>query len=179
MMYLGDQAVGIAQSLKTMGIFKYLEVHSLTVSGLPGTGGINLNSYPFVVEHELGVIPDFVLLYPKQRIAAPPDSNGLEIRVIQFAIHVNIGGRLQDNAYTANGFDLFLRQYTNGTNSKYFQWSEQNIENGIINTLTEHSVQIGGKSVSNTGLMNGEYWVIVGKIANDYQQGNQIIYSNT
>lgn len=166
----------MAQMAKDMGIFEKLEVKSFTASGLPSVN-VNLVNYPFTISHSLGVVPDFVCFYPKQRVAPPSDSGGNEYRIIQFAIHANIGGRLYSNAYTDNGFDLFTRLYTNGSNSKYYQWGEQNPENAIINTLTSTSIQIGGKGATNTGLFNGDYWVMIGKIASKYQQGEQVIYS--
>jgi hypothetical protein len=156
------------------GIFEKLEVCSLTVSGLT-TSSDNLSNKSFTVNHNLGVVPDFVFLYPKQRKIPALQSGGTTIRVLQYASYFDIGSNYvsNDTKYIPT-MDCVVRLYTTSADRYYEQYDNYN-GSSIINTLTSQSVTIGGVNINNTGLFNGDYWVMIGKIASQYEQGGQVI----
>lgn len=163
--------MGMAQN---MGIFKKLEVHSLTISGTPNPH-LRVQNISLTVNHGLKEVPDFVLLYPKQRII--PASENTDMRILQFAYWFGIGSkRITNELPYEQNMNGFIRLYTNTSNSKYEQGGFGR-DGDIINSLTADTITIGGTSApANVGLVNGEYWVLIGKIADKYSQGEQVVF---
>lgn len=167
--------MAMAAVQKDVGIFKKLEVHSLTISGITNTSLLP-KDLTFTVNHTLGEVPNFVLLYPKQRMI--PVDDGTQCRIIQFAWHFDIGSKLINNNYVEDSEGV-VRLYTSANGSKYEQLSPPNqyYNEDLINNLTATSIRIGGLTqYYNLGFFDGEYWVLIGKIADAYQQGDQVVY---
>ena len=168
--------MALVAAQKDIGIFKKLEVHSLTISGITNTSVFPVG-LSFTVNHTLGDVPDFVILYPKQRVI--PKDDGTESRIIQFAWQFDIGSKLIKNNYVEDSGGA-IRFYTNSSGAKYEQLAPTSSSYDrvpLINNLTATSIQIGGPtSYQNFGIFNGEYWVLIGKIADAYQQGEQVVY---
>lgn len=165
----------MATSGGIVGIFKKIEAHEFTISGISNPDYIISSTY-FVINHTLGEVPDFVLIYPKQRLT-PPVGTGTNIRVLQFAQYMDIG-----SSSIANGQNYEMktciaeRLYTNTSGGQYQQF-EYSMSRPIINTLTANTVQLcgNGYSYTNFGLQNGDYIAVIGKIADAYKQGEQVI----
>lgn len=154
-----------------IGIFEKMEAKTLTLSGItnPDNAVISLS-----IPHGLGVVPDFVLVYPKQRYV-PPTSGGPNVREFQYCIYMGIASHLDTNVYLP-GTSVLVRLYTNANNTMYEQ-TEFNGARRFISNVTSQDIQIGGNGViANCGIHNGEYWLIIGKIADAYQQGEQVIH---
>lgn len=154
----------------SFGIFSKLEVQELTVTGRtsPST---NISGNTYTVNHTLGVVPDFIFIYPKQRMIPAENSND---RIIQFLFYFDIGSHKDGSSYVAS-MGRLVRLYTSESNSMYEQYEVN--PHDIINTITASSVTVGGVNIPNSGIFNGDYWVLIGKIADTYTQGEQVVYS--
>ena len=155
------------------GMFKKFEAHTATLSGITNPDFVTTES-SVTITHGLGEIPDYVFVYPKQRWTPPNDTSGSNVRAIQCAYYIGIGGRLVNNAYEL-GSNILIRLYTNASNQKYEQFETTQKAGSFISGITANSVTLIGAGLSNCGIRNGDYWVMIGKIADKYLQGEQVI----
>lgn len=171
MIYLGNSPVGVG--IRPIGPFKKVEVHSLTITGRASPVDTLVNNV-YTVQHELGETPDFIYIYPKTRYIPGPESNQ---RVVQFMLWIAAGSALTGTGFKPGFHSHLVKLYDNSTGSKYLQYTEDNRGTGtVINSLTSADFKIGGVAATNTGIFNGDYWVIVGKFADEYLQGEQTVF---
>ena len=152
------------------GMFKKFEAHIATLSGITNPDYVT-TANSVTITHGLGEVPDYVFVYPKQRWTPPNDTGGVDVRVIQYAYYIGIGGRLVNGAYELGSY-MLTRLYTNQSNQKYEQFDTTK---NFITGITANSVTLIGNSFFNCGIRNGDYWVMIGKIADKYLQGEQVI----
>ena len=157
-----------------LGIFKKLEVHEFEITGINNPDRIPQTTY-FTIPHNLGEVPDFVLVYPKDKLT-PWNGTGKDVRVFQFAQYMSIG-----SSYVSNDADyqkstcILERLYTNLRGTKYQQFEFVPSLN-IFSSITAESVTfLGGTLKLNLGVRNGDYIALIGKIADTYEQGEQVI----
>ena len=157
-----------------LGIFKKLEVHEFEVAGITNPDRIPKTTY-FVIPHNIGEIPDFILIYPKDRLT-PWNGIGSDVRVFQFAQYMQIGSScIGNNADYQNNTCILERLYTNESGSKYQQF-EYIPALEIFSSITAESVTFLGDNMKvNFGVRNGDYIALIGKIADAYAQGEQVI----
>lgn len=157
-----------------LGIFKKLEVHEFEITGITTPDRIPPTSY-FVINHNLGEIPDFIFIYPKDRMT-PRNGAGAETRVMQFVQYMSIGSsRVSDGENYKINTCILERLYTNIPGSKY-QQIEFSPKLNIFSSITAESVTfLGGTIKLNFGVRNGDYIALIGKIADTYEQGEQVI----
>ena len=157
-----------------LGIFKKLEVHEFEVAGITNPDRIQKTTY-FVIPHNIGEIPDFILIYPKDRLT-PWNGTGSDVRVFQFAQYMQIGSsRIEYNVDYQNNTCILERLYTNLNGCRYQQF-EYIPSLKIFSSITADSVTfLGDTTKVNFGVRNGDYIAVIGKIADAYAQGEQII----
>ena len=157
-----------------LGIFKKLEVHEFEVAGITNPDRIRETTY-FVIPHNLNEIPDFILIYPKDRLT-PWNGTGSDVRVFQFAQYMQIGSSyIGNNVDYQNNTCILERLYTNLSGSKYQQF-EYIPSLNIFSSITAESITFLGDTMKvNFGIRNGDYIALIGKIADAYAQGEQVI----
>ena len=156
-----------------LGIFKKLEVHEFEITGIDNPDRIPRTTY-FVIPHNLGEVPDFVLVYPKDKLT-PWKGTGKDVRVFQFAQYMSIGSSLVSNADYQKGTCILERLYTNLSGSKCQQFEFVPSLNIFSSITAESVIFLGDSTKSNFGIQNGDYVALIGKIADTYEQGEQVI----
>lgn len=152
------------------GFFKKVEIHSVTITGITQSNQVPA-SVVQTINHQLGEIPDFILLYPKTRFI-PEYISTKTTYTTNSVLYMGVGASANSGVFD-NGYSSTAQNYirgdngTRGTTASISKW---------INNITSTSIRLGGILLYNSGIINGDYWCIIGKINDTYVQGEQTIY---